>query len=265
LKYGRRAREYDPRVPKMPVCPNHTLPPAVDYTAKIPYDFGAMLNDQLGDCTAAAVGHAIQVWSFNATGKMRTPSNAQIEKLYEATGGYVPGKPSTDQGAVEQTVLKYWLNNAVDGNELLAFVEIDVTDMRNVKQSVYEGGALYIGFNVPAYLQDLESPGAVWDAKPNADNTIIGGHAVVVTGYTEAGNLTLISWGNRYTMTAAFWNAFVDEAYVLADAAWIAAKGLSPAGLSLLQLETLMAAMRESGTGTQRRRHRLIKRRRRVG
>ena len=42
-------------------------PPAVDYTRGIT-DFGMMLNDRLGCCTIAAVGHGVQVWRLNASG-----------------------------------------------------------------------------------------------------------------------------------------------------------------------------------------------------
>src|SRR5271167_2242956 len=114
-KSGRKARAHDTRIPLMMSlrvdAPLPPLPPTVDKTTGMPSSLGAMLNVSLGDCTCAAVGHALQVWSYAADGSILTPPDSDIEALYEAVGGYVPGDPNTDQGAVEQEVLKYWLNN----------------------------------------------------------------------------------------------------------------------------------------------------------
>jgi hypothetical protein len=219
------------------------LPEPVDYSKGMPSNLGFMLNDTLGDCTAAACGHAMQVWSFNAQPPMITPSDDEIEKLYEATGGYVPGNPNTDNGAVEQVVLQYWLNNPLDNNQLAAFVEVDVKDRSEIKRAIWECGVVYIGFNVPAYLQTLEAPGSNWATNANADNAIIGGHAVAVVGWDARDNFVLISWGAGYTMTPSFWYAFVDEAYALANPAWMEKTGRSPAGLSLERLKSFMSSM----------------------
>jgi hypothetical protein len=202
MKLGRLPRGHDPRIPKMEKlrvagAQLPPLPASIDYSAGMPQSLGAMLNDTLGDCTCAAVGHALQVWSFNVDGAaaMVTPPDSDIEALYELAGGYVPGDPSTDNGCVEQTVLTDWLTNPVDGNELAAYVEVDVTDMDEVKRTIWECGLIYIGFNVPNYLmQNLMAPGSVWDVDPSGDNGSAGGHAVVLCGYDAAGNMKLISW-----------------------------------------------------------------------
>jgi hypothetical protein len=244
-KLGRRPRAHDSRIPKIEKLrvgeTFPALPKSVDYGAGMPANLGVMLNDTLGDCTAAAVGHAQQVWTFVASKSMVTPPDSAIEALYELSGGYVPGDPSTDNGAVEQVVLTDWLKTPVAGNTLAGFVEIDVADLDEIKRSIWEAGVVYIGFNVPNYvMQSLTAPNSVWDIDPAADNTSAGGHAVVLCGYDPAGNMRLISWGNFYTMTPAFWNANVDEAYALADTDWITKTGQSPAGLTLPQLQSLM-------------------------
>jgi hypothetical protein len=250
MKYGRKARTYDPRIPRMSlVRAGLPAPPAsVNYSTGMPASLGAMLNDQLGDCVEAAAGHAIQVWSFNGEGSMLTPPDSDIEAFYETAGGYVPGNPSTDNGTIIQTALADWLNDPIDGNELTAYVEIDVADMPNVKQSIYECGLCYIGFNVPSFLTNLETPGATWDVNPSADNTIIGGHCVDIVGYDASGNMTVISWGSLYTMTPAFFAQFVDEAYALANPDWISATGKSPAGLTISQLQSLMQEISSMST-----------------
>lgn len=262
MKYGRKPRIHDPRVPKMSMVriSMPAVPTSIDYTAKLPANLGMMLNDQLGDCVEAAAGHATQVWSENAEGTMVTPSNAAVEQFYEVAGGYVPGNPSTDNGTVIQVALADWLKQPFASYRLAAFVEVDQLTPENIKTTIFECGLLYVGFNVPAFLEELENAGAVWDVDPSADNSIIGGHCVCLAGYDPSGNMTVISWGARYTMTPAFFAQFVDEAYALASPEWIGKTSQTPGGMTLAQLEALMSGFGPSPAppltpGVRRHRH----------
>src|SRR5580693_1812272 len=84
-KLGRLHRTYDSRIPHLSaLIAGQTLtppPPAVDWSKGMPANLGMMLNQTLGDCTCAAVYHAMQVWTFN-TGKMVTQPDSDVEKLY---------------------------------------------------------------------------------------------------------------------------------------------------------------------------------------
>jgi len=226
------------------------LPPppvSVDYTVGMPSDLGALLNDRLGDCTCAAWGHAVQVWSFNAQGAMQTLPDQDIERLYQTVGGYVPGNPATDNGAVEQDVLSYLARTGLDGNRLAAFVEVDPRNTDDVKRAICWSGVAYIGILVPSFLMSsMTSPGSTWDLDLGGDQRIEGGHAVILAGY-DADAVYVISWGNRYRMTWRFFAQFCEEVYALADETWIRTTGLSPAGLSLVDLESQMQAIREAG------------------
>jgi hypothetical protein len=243
MKFGRRPRGHDQRIPKLSAIGGlmPLLPPEINYAAGMPANLGAMLNNSLGDCTCAACGHAIQTWSFNSTGTMVTPPDADIESLYEEAGDYIPGQPNTDNGAVIQTVLTDWMNGPIDGNELTAFVEIDQLSVSNIQRSIYECGVVDIGFDVPSFMP--MNAGATWDVNASADNTIIGGHSVDLVGYQADGTYIVISWGQLFYMTPAFMAKFCDEAYGLINAAWITASGHSPAGLTIVELEALMQSM----------------------
>lgn len=253
-KYGRLPRARNPAVPHYSaiVAGRRQLltaaPPSADYAQGMSASLGAMLNDTLGDCTCAGAGHSRQVWTFNANPPMETPSDSAVESLYEQACGYVPGDPSTDQGGLEQSVLTYWMNKGFDGQELTAFVEVDPANLNDVRQVIFDCGLAYIGFNVPAFLeQNGMVPGSTWDVDPSGDQSIVGGHCVVLPGYSSpAATFRVISWGSLYTMTAAFFAAFVDEVYGLVDSDWIKATGLTPAGLSITQWQAQMAALQEA-------------------
>ncbi|HEY1560270.1 MAG TPA: hypothetical protein VGF71_05195 [Caulobacteraceae bacterium] len=254
FKLGRLARTFDPRVPHMSALLAGQVrpppPPSADWTKGLPAHLGMMMNDTLGDCTCAAFYHAIQVWSANANPPMVTAPDPVVEALYEQGDGYNPAQGGEGPGGNEQHLLTYILKTGApsptgDGRvKIAAFVEVDPRNTDDVKRAIHHCGLVYIGFTVPAFLMPPNvPPPSVWDTQPAADNSSVGGHAVILAGY-DADGARVISWGQYYTMTWAFFGQFVDEVYALADASWIEAKGMSPGGLTLAQLEAQMQALK---------------------
>jgi hypothetical protein len=254
LKLGRLPRSYDKNIPMlhtlMEGAPLPPVVPSVDYTKGMPANLGMMLNDTLGDCTCAAFYHALQVWSFNGLKKIDTEPDLDVRDLYEKACGYKPADGGEGPGGNEQAVLKYLLNTGApygpkgkQKQKILAFVEVDVKNIDNVKRTIYDCGVAYIGFTVPQYIMPGNAPPpAVWDVEPKANNTSIGGHAVVLAGY-DAKGARVISWGQYFTMTWAFFEKFVDEVYAIADADWVEATKKTPGGLTVAQLEQAMKAL----------------------
>lgn len=166
VKFGRR-----PRGPVNPLVPNMAKlmegvdvtppPPERNWLGGMPKSLGMMLNNQLGDCTCAAVYHARQIWSYNTNPPMKTAPDKCVEKLYEEACGYVPGNPNTDNGGVEQDVLTYWLHNgapiAKGFDKLVAFVEININNQTHMQAGINDSGVVYVGLNIPNYLVDGET------------------------------------------------------------------------------------------------------------
>jgi hypothetical protein len=256
-KLGRLHRTYDPRVPHMSaLVAGQTLPSppsSVNWTSKLPANLGMMLNDTLGDCTCAAFYHALQVWTGNAGATVVTEPNVDVEKLYVLACGYNPRAGGEGPGGNEQHVLTYLLRHGAPTgpkgatrHKIAAFVEVDPRNIDDVKRTINDCGVAYIGFNVPQFIVPPPPavPPDVWDVQ-NQDTQIVGGHAVVLAGY-DGNGARVISWGQYYTMTWAFFAKYVDEVYAIADETWIDAKGTSPGGLSLAELETQMQALQEA-------------------
>lgn len=252
FKLGRKARTYHPAVPHLSAlragAPSSAPPASVNNTVGLPTDLGQMLNNTLGDCTCAGYYHALQVWSVAAGKACLTEPDGEVEALYEACGGYVPGDPSTDNGCVEQDVLQYLLNTgapmaAGSPHKLLAFYEVDSRNLDDVRWTICDCALAYIGFEVPAYLMEtLTAPGSVWGLPgeagipANADTTIEGGHCIILPGYQPAGNFAGISWGSAgYQLTPGFIGEFVDEIYGLLDGEYLLATGKTPGGLTIAQ------------------------------
>lgn len=256
VKLGRKARKFNPNIPHMRSLRMGMVlsppPPTAGWSKALalPSDLGVMLNDTLGCCTCAGIYHARQVWSANANPPVDTEPDTNVLQVYENACGYKRGDSSTDQGAVEQDVLTYWLNKGVpvgsSVDKLLAFVEEDPNHIDGVKWSICDCGVVYIGFQLPkSFLEALDSGNVpdVWDVVPG-DTLTDEGHCVILMDYDDTGFI-LISWGKIYTMTWAFFKLAVDECYPLADYEWIRTIGTSPGNLTVAQLENAMQGLKE--------------------
>jgi hypothetical protein len=254
FKLGRLARSHNANIPMLHTLlagkPLEPVKPAVDYTQGMPSNLGVMLNDSLGDCTCAAFYHAIQVWSFNVEKKIDTEPDVDVLDLYEQACGYKPKQGGEGPGGNEQHVLTYILNQGApygpkgqQRHKITSFVEVDVKNTDNIKRTIADCGVAYIGFDVPQYIMPPDGPPlSVWDVDPNGDNTIVGGHAVVLAGY-DANGARVISWGQYYTMTWAFFAKFVDEAYAITDPDWSKVKS-TPGGLTEKELKQAMKGLK---------------------
>jgi hypothetical protein len=263
MKLGRLARTDNRHVPLLHLMMDQAalppLVPEVDHAAGMPDDLGAMLNHELDNCTCAAFYHALQVWSWNTCPtdprEMQTEPDDHVRRLYELACGYNPDQGSPGPHGSARHVLTYVLQHGApcgpDGNhrqKIVAFVEIDVANLDHIRHAIHTAGLVYFGFDIPRYILPVGGqPPALWDVQAAADNSIAGGHAVILTGYDDAG-ARFISWGRHYTMTWAFFQQFADEAYAMIDPKWFSATGRTPGGLTLQQLEASMQALKARST-----------------
>lgn len=242
FRLGRKAVKSDSRTLRLAKYLSAALapPPAsVDWSKGIA-QFGMMLNDSLGCCTIAGIGHAIQVFTANS-GTESTVPDARILSYYESWDGYVDGDPSTDNGGVELDVLNAWKTDGFVGHKLLAFADPAVANLTEVEQAIALFGGLYIGLSVTDQVMANDNdPTIPWDVTPQ--DSVDGGHCVYVTGY-DAIYIYFISWGQIYKMTRKYWATYVDEAHALISPDFIAANGLDPAGFNLTQLQADLAAI----------------------
>jgi hypothetical protein len=163
-------------------------------------------NDTLGDCTIAALAHAITVYR-GLTSRTTIPTQALVEKLYyHLTGG-------TDSGLNVLDVMNYWRQHPVDKEKILAFVAVSTKNQTHIKQAIQIFGGVYLGFQVQANcVQEFDSH-QPWTPGPLTND----GHAVYAVGY-DANGLTVLTWGNTQKATWAWWDECVDEAYAILPA-----------------------------------------------
>lgn len=232
MKLGKRHARKDARVPKLArYTASLPIAPAFDdNSAKLSPAIGMMGNDSLGNCTCAAIGHAIQVWTSQASSEI-TLADSDVIALYERFG-YNPANPATDGGAFISDVLASLLTTPVAGHGIDAYAEVETSNLSEVRAAIYLFGGIDIGLNLPTAWQSMD----VWDvppsgmAGPGAPGSW-GGHSVFVVGYDTNG-VTLITWGERKRLTWAGFSAYCDEAYAILSPDWKGAEGFDYAALT---------------------------------
>jgi hypothetical protein len=160
-------------------------------------------NDVLGDCTIAALAHALTVYRGLIGEKDVMPSALVVQLYNELTGGQ-------DTGLVVLDVLNYWRQNPVNGESILAYVSIDPSNHEHVQQAIRLFGGVYIGLQVTVDFLEQFNHGSVWTAAPLTQD----GHAVFVTGYDQK-HVTALTWGSSQEGTWGWWDEAVDEAYAI--------------------------------------------------
>lgn len=183
-------------------------------------------NDTLGDCTIAALAHAITVYR-GLLGKKTIMAKQDVVKLYmHLTGG-------VDSGLNELDVLNYWHQNKVAGDEIITYVAVDPKNHTHIQQAIHYFGGVYLGFQVQENcIQEFDAH-QPWTPGPLTND----GHAVYAVAYDQKG-MTVLTWGNTQQATWAWWDECVDEAYAI----------LSPEtqafdGFNLKQLKADLAAV----------------------
>lgn len=207
----------------------------IDYVSKVPA-WPMYLNDQIGDCTAATVGHEIEAWTRYAQASEVTIGNQDVLKLYEATGGYVPGDPNTDNGAVIQDVLDYWHKNGVAGHKIVAFAKLEGYSRKELRQCLELFGTVYLGIQCPQSALDQFNAGEPWTYQPGSP--IAGGHAIPLQAWdtTRYNPAVVVTWGQAQRVGPRFLDHYVEEAWVIITEDWLNAQGVAPSGVNLQQL-----------------------------
>ncbi len=160
-------------------------------------------NNTYGDCTIAAVAHAITTYRGLLGTKVVMPEKAVTKLYFHLTGG-------ADGGLQELDVLDHWRKTAISHDKILAYVKIDHANHTHVQQAIQLFGGVYLGFQVQQDCNQEFLDGEPWTPGPLTND----GHAVFAVGYDQD-ELTVLTWGNTQQATWGWWDECVDEAYAI--------------------------------------------------
>jgi hypothetical protein len=227
----------------------YAAPPATRDWTVVPAAAGPLsniyLNDALGDCVVACGAHFEAILLASSAGISRTYTDAQILAQYSAIGGYIQGRPDTDNGCNMQTALDYWQQfGFAGGTKISAWMRVDPSDPIEVRAAINEFGCLFAGLSLPndwvtPQAMNATHTGTVWDVAGPADPS--KGHCVGFAGYDEK-IVKVLTWGMVLGITDAAVEKYCSpgvegELYAAVSTDWlVAATQKSPVGIDVSQM-----------------------------
>jgi hypothetical protein len=237
----------DPRTPLsragLPAVP---LTDDVDRASEVA-SWPMYLNDTLGDCTIAAIGHMYGAWTAYAGAGEALFADSEIQAVYSRVGGYDPSDPSTDNGCVMADVLADQKANGITDtagklHKVLGYAAFgNPADATLLGQVLDVFGSVYVGINVQQPMETEFAAGQPWDWTPGSQ--IVGGHAICLQQrYGNAGvPYEYVTWGALEKATASFQANAAEEAWAVVTADWVQVNGTTVEGLDVSQLLADMA------------------------
>jgi hypothetical protein len=200
-----------------------------DYT-----DFTApmYLNDQLGDCTCAGIGHMFGCWTKYAQSAELIFPDTVIETLYEQAAGYVPGNPSTDKGATLQQILDFVQKNGLEGHTIDAFAQLRNLDTAGMSTALKLYGSVYVAVSLPQSAEDQFNYSEPWTVMPGSP--ILGGHCITMQGFDGGLNsYRWCTWGKPdQASSIGWWQHYGMEAWAVYSKDFMRSGGTAPNGLN---------------------------------
>jgi hypothetical protein len=189
-------------------------------------------NDTWGDCTIAGVAHLLAAWNslVNST-SIPVPTDQQCVALYEQlTGSDTPPGP----GLNETTLLAQWRQQGLFSNQIKAYAPVDYKNIVELHQAVAFFGGAYLGISCPESAQQQFQANEPWTYVPNSP--VDGGHCIVALGYTPTG-LLCATWGGIAEVTYPFLAHYLDEAFAIISAEFVASGGSPSLDLAALEAD----------------------------
>lgn len=174
-------------------------PPSCNYGKQAGLALSQMyMNDTLGDCVIAGMGHLGGIFTANAGGPELILTKPQVISLYSAIGGYVPGDESTDNGCDEVTALNYWRAHGapIGSHKISNWMAVDATNVSEFQTAIWLFENILFGLELPdAWVNPFPGKnGFLWtlDGTPDPNN----GHCIVGMAYSDKDKTVGIStWG----------------------------------------------------------------------
>lgn len=207
---GRRAPKNAPALRLAPLfkaaVPAH--PATAEWLSRATY--GLYENDQYGDCGPTSVANQRRQVTAYLAGAEVDPTQDDVFDLYRRSGnpGFDPRTDADDNGVDMQTMLEAATKGGIAGKKPVAFAKVDVSNLDEVRAAISIFGSLLLGVNLTVAQQS----GQTWDYVKRSPEW--GGHAVLCGAY-DASGFEVISWGDTYRLTNAFWTHQVEEAWAV--------------------------------------------------
>lgn len=228
-------------------APGYTAPPPLDdWTGNWLNGLYSFLgNDHVGCCTRTCIGHVIQQRCDLLEVPCTLTADDVLKAYADGTGwDGVPGSIS-DRGDQIINALVQAKNVGIGGYKIRGFGRVNQNDTIEMRAALHLFGSLIVGASLPrAILHE----GNTWDVgdprtrTPDDAPGSLGGHAFILTGH-QRGNWWAMPWVDKTTITYAWDDLYIDEAWFVIDDLWVTQNRHAPNGFDLARLEADIAAI----------------------
>ena len=210
--------------------------------------WGVFGNDIAGDCVWAGAAHETMMFSADV-GSSVLFDTQEVLSDYSAVTGYVYGDDSTDQGTDMTEAAAYRQKTGIidaDGqrHKIDVYASLRNGDLGQLKLAAYLLGAVGVGVNFPDTAMDQFNNGDVWDIEASSKNA--GGHYIPCIGRNSVGNFLFVTWGRLQAATPAWVRQYMNGGIAYLSRERLSARGLSPQGFNLAQLNDDFAQITKS-------------------
>jgi hypothetical protein len=252
LKYGLLPKTDDDRDLKLARYTSirkwPTIPDGFGHFQLIPAKGWGMLgNDEYGDCAWADPAHGSMVLNAAAGRHVKFTTEGVLSD-YAACTGFSPADPSSDRGTDMRDQARYRQKiGIVDANrsrhKIGAYVWLEPGDWDELIRALYVFGVVDLGIEVQDTFQRQFADGDPLDYVPGAG--IEGGHAIPAVGRLpqHRDTVEIVTWGQRATLTRAYYEHCCTQALVSVSADQLNHDGITPEGFSNVQLARDLAAL----------------------
>lgn len=198
---------------------------------------GNLGNDTYGDCTIAALGHAVMTWTAN-NGAIVKPSDDDVLTLYDETDTAL----GLTGGRIMDDVVKFIRTNGCFGEDISFYGRVRFS-VPYLKEGIYLGGGLYVGVNLPLSINEQFLNGDDWTVVKGYRGKVGSGgaHCVWVCGY-DSERVYLVTWGQLVFASWQWMLKYIDEAFVLISDAWTP-NDIAPSNLDIDQIDADLAVI----------------------
>lgn len=198
------------------------------------------IPDGIGICGWAGPDHIQMAWNQYAHGSCASWGNDTLLDLYSATGGYVLGDPSTDNGTVLQDNLDYWRKEGVNGDKILFFGALRPGSWFRAERvaALRAFGGILLGHSWPESAEQ-QFPQALTYVPASP---VAGGHCTAQLGeLTGQNEIRDACWGQIVAASTGFLLHTVTEAWVIGSGDFIEVNGRNPSGIDLDGMNQVLA------------------------
>ena len=175
-------------------------------------------NDKRGDCTCAGAGHMKQCQDAQVAVPF-TVTDADIDRMYEASGWDPKNSEATDQGWTLQAASEYLEKIGLQGKpDITAVANVSLTNDDEQQVALELFGGLYEGMECPQSALEQFREGKPWTVVSGAQ--IAGGHCITRPQSVLRKSGLHVTWGGLVQATEEFEKTYVDELRLFVPVDW---------------------------------------------